>query len=190
MTRDDQDLAVLLRWRAARAAEEAPPPPSARLLLDLARPWWERWPDRLRARAERLRAMPLAFGYAMTAAERQREAHPVPTLVVADDETDGGDVEAWSRVSYLSVHDGRLRLRFRLEGARGEAVQPGRAFEATFVLDGDESPRLAARAEQSQSGEYRIDTGLPDDLTDRWAGLKVTDRLPFRFVLHPAPDAG
>lgn len=189
MTPDDQELATLLRWHAARAADEAPPPPAARLLLDLARPWWERWPARLRARADRLRAMPPAFGYAMTAAERQREGHPVPALVVADEASDGADVEAWARVTYLSVQAGRLRLRFRLEGARGTPGPAGDAFEATFVSDGAERPPLVARAVRSQSGEHRIDIELPDDLTDRWAGLKVTDRLPFHFVLHPATDA-
>ena len=41
----------------------------------------------------------------------------------------------------------------------------------------------------SQNGEYRVDVALPDDLVDAWTRVRVTDPMPFRFILLPFPDA-
>ena len=179
MSTGDLSIETLLRWRLARAEEEATPPPAASLLLKLARPWWETAPERFRAYRDRLARMPMAYGYAMTALERA--AHPVPTLIAEPE-----DVETWARVSYLHVRDGRLRLRFRLDAAPGSGAP---AFESTFVSEAGERPLFTGRADLSQSGEYRIDVALPDDLTDGWTRLRVTDRMPFRFILHPVTTA-
>jgi len=182
MSARDFPIDALLRWRMERAEADAPPPPSATQLLELARPWWVVWPEVFRARLDRLAQMPLAYGYAMTALDRERAAHPVPTIVGGTE-----DVEAWARISYLSVRDGRLRLRFRLEGLAGASDA---AFEATFVSPTAERALLVGDAELSQSGEYRVDVALPAALADAWARLRVTDPMPFRFVLHPTTDAG
>jgi hypothetical protein len=172
----------LLRWRLALAEAEAPPPPRAAELLALARPWWERWPERFRAQAERLRAMPLAYGYAMAGPPSQRghAGYPVPVLLAQ-----AGDVEAYARVLYLVVRDGRLRLRFALDGAPGATES---AFHAVFVGDASERPLCAALAERSQGGEYRVDVALPPEIAGSWAPLKVTDRMPFRLILRPVAD--
>jgi hypothetical protein len=172
----------LLRWRLALAEAEAPPPPRAAELLALTRPWWERWPDRFRAQAERLRAMPLAYGYAMAGPPSQRghAGYPVPVLLAQ-----AGDVEAYARVLYLVVRDGRLRLRFALADTPG-MLEP--AFDAAFVDDGSERPLCVGRAERSQGGEYRVDMDLPPDIAGSWAPLKVTDRMPFRLILRPVAE--
>ena len=182
MSTADSSMEALLRWRLARAEAEAPPPPSARVLLELARPWWDVWPERLRARLDRLAQMPPAFGYAMTALERARAAHPVPTIVAGTD-----DRETRARVSYFSVRDGGLRLRFRLDDA---PAAPEPSFEATFVSHAGDRAMFIGTATLAQSGEYRVDVALPDDLADAWRQVRVTDPMPFRLILHPAEDAG
>jgi len=172
----------LLRWRLALAEADAPRPPRAAELLALTRPWWERWPERFRAQAERLRAMPLAYGYAMAGPPSPTgpAGYPVPVLIAQ-----ASDAEAYARVLYLVVRDGRLRLRFALHDAPG-APEP--VFDAVFVGDVSEQPLCVARAEQAQSGEYRADVELPQDVAERWSRLKVTDRMPFRLILSPVAD--
>ena len=182
MSTSDRSIEALLRWRLARAEDDAPPPPSARLLLELARPWWDAWPDRFRAQVARLTAMSPAYGYAMTALDRERTAHPVPALIVSAE-----GIEAYARVSYLNLRDGRLRLRFRLDGAAGSIEQ---AFDSTFVAESGERPLFTARADLSQSGEYRVDIELPPTLAEDWTRLRVTDRMPFRLILQPVSVAG
>jgi hypothetical protein len=181
MSSGDRSIEALLRWRLARAEADAPPPPSAALLLELARPWWEVWPERLRARLDRLAQMPLVYGYAMTALDRERAAHPVPTIIAGTE-----DVETRARVTYFSVREGRLRLRFRLEGA---PLVPETTFESTFVSEAGERALFMGTATLSQNGEYRVDVALPDDLVDAWTRVRVTDPMPFRFILLPFPDA-
>jgi hypothetical protein len=178
----ERSIEQLLRWRLALAEADAPPPPRAATLLALARPWWERWPERFRAQAERLRAMPLAYGYAMAGspAPPGHAGYPVPVLIAH-----ASDTEAYARVLYFVVRDGRLRLRFALDGTPG-AREP--AFDAAFVGDASEQPLCVARAEQAQNGEYRVDVELPPDVAGSWASLKVTDRMPFRLILRPVAD--
>lgn len=167
----------LLRWRVARAEAEAPPPPRAAILLERARPWWERWPERFHGQVERLVQSQLSLGYAMAGSPESRGGHAVPALVVRDDH----EVGAVARVLYLSVRGDLLRLRFHLETPPPEA-EPG--FEVTFVSDATETPLFSARATVSTDGEYRLGTVLPPPIAGVWEELKVTDRMPFRLILH------
>jgi hypothetical protein len=108
--------------------------------------------------------------------------HPVPTLISRDDE----EVESPVRVLYVNVRDGRLRLRFQIDPV--PRIEPG--FDVTFVSDGGLRPILSAYASLSVDGEYRLDAELPEELAVTWESLKVTDRMPFRFILRPAIDSG
>lgn len=177
MNRDDA-IEQLLRWRLARAEADAPPAPRAARLLEQVRPWWELWPERFRSHVDRLGRMPLAYGYAMAAAELSRNGHPVPALIVRADE-----VETFARVLYFSVRDGRLRLRFQLDAMSSSHPEP--VFETTFVPDRPGLPPFADAATLASSGEYRLDTELPTELVPEWTSLRVTDRLPFRLILRP-----
>ena len=167
----------LMRWRLVRAETEAPPAPGVQLLLELARPWWERWPERFRTQVTRLRQMPVAYGYAMAAPDRERRGHPVPTLI-----NDAEDVETYTRVTYINVRDTRFRMRFQVEGV---PQLPHEAFDTTFISDDSESPLCAALAVRSHADEYRVDVDIPDELVRTWAALRVTDRMPFRMILRP-----
>ena len=168
---------LLLRWRLDRAEGEAPPAPRVETLLGRARPWWERWPERFRSQLTRVRQIPLAYGYALAAPERERRGHPVPTLI-----SDTEDVETYTRVTYINVRDARFRMRFQVEGS--QRIQRD-AFDATFVSDASEIPLCAALAVRSHADEYRLDVDLPDDLLQSWSALRVTDRMPFRMILRP-----
>jgi hypothetical protein len=182
----DPHIERLLRWRLARAEAAAPPPPRALHLLALARPWWETWPERFQAHAQRLMTVQqVAYGHAMTAAGeigRDRTGHPVPALVIHVVE----EYETSARVLYLSIRDGRLRLRFHLDAGPARAE---RAFEVTFVSDDVPKPLFSASATSSMASEYRLDAELPPDLVRSWANVKVTDRMPFRFILHSSSPA-
>jgi hypothetical protein len=178
---------VVLRWRLARAAANAPPAPRASHLLELARPPWELWPARWRAAVERLRQVQVVYGHAMTAADRRAGGYPVPVVVAGAD----GDVEGFAQVLYLSVVDGQLRLRFALDVA---VMSAGAALEVLFVAEdgGDgvvpDAPVLVANAARSVEREYRLAAELPTDLARTWAPLRVTDPMPFRLVLRPIDD--
>lgn len=165
----------LLRWRLARSERDAPAPPRAARLVELVRPWWETWPDRFRAQAERLGRIEVAYAYAMTESTRNRSGYPVPTLIAHPDE-----LETFARVLYLAVRDGRLRLRFQLDTVPGK---PEEAFEVTFISD-SARPIFSAYATASMN-EYRVDAELSEELAAGWEALKVTDRMPFRFLLRP-----
>jgi hypothetical protein len=173
----DTSVDQLLRWRLARAEAEAPPAPRAARLLELVRPWWEVWPERFQAQVERLRRMQVAYAYAMVEPSRGRAGHPVPALISHAEE-----LETFARLLYFAVYDGKLRCRFQLDSVPGK-VEP--TFEVTFVSDAASRPLLAAYATASFDSEYRLDADLSDELAASWAGLKVTDRMPFRFILRP-----
>jgi hypothetical protein len=174
----------LLRWRLAHAESGAPPAPSAVQLLELARPWWDRWPARFHAHAQRLTAMPqIAYGHAMAEAQRDRTGHPVPALIIRVVE----EVETSARVLYLSVADGRLHLRFHLDTGFAHVES---SFEVTFVSDDEPQPLFSAFAARSLDSEYRLDADMPDALVRAWSSVRVTDRMPFRFILHPAVRTG
>ncbi len=181
---NSQNIERLLRWRLARAEFDAPPPPRAAHLLALARPWWETWPERFREQVERLTAIPqVSYGHAMTDVRQDRMGHPVTALIIHTVE----EYEASARILYFSINDGRLRLRFQLDA--GAAVAE-RVFEVTFVSDDVPEPLFSANATSSVESEYRLDAELPIALVGRWADLKVTDRMPFRLILHSPATRG
>ena len=174
------DIETLLQWRRERAEAEAPKAPSGVSLLKLLSPWWEMWPDRFAASVRRLASIQLSFGYAMSHAPQGHSGHPVAALISEGDE----ERESPARVLYLSVRDGRLRLRFQL----APVPRTDRLFEVTFVSETALRPILAAYADLSGDGEYRVDVELPSELAAAWESLKVTDPLPFRFILRPTPS--
>ena len=137
---DERAVSVLLHWRLREAEAEAPPPPSAARLLERARPWWDQLPERARALFERLRRTQAAYGHAQAEARRARCGHPVPALVIRGQE----EVETSARVLYLDVRDGRMRLRFQLDGA---ACLEEETLEATFVSEAATEPLFCAQVE-------------------------------------------
>jgi hypothetical protein len=178
--RRELDIEQLLRWRLERAESDAPPPPAAVRLLESARPWWDIWPVRFAAQVRRLGAIQISYGYAMAQQQHGHSGHPVPTLISRDDD----ELEAPVRVLYLNVREGKLRLRFQLD----PIPRVERGFEVTFISEEALQPILSAYATLSVDGEYRLDAELPEDLAANWESLKVTDRMPFRFILRPAID--
>ena len=175
----ESSIQELLRWRLERAEADAPPAPRARQLLDAARPWWDVWPERFQAYLERLQGIQVAYGHAMTEVVRGRSGHLVPTLVI------GEEIETAARVLYLSVRDGRLRLRFQLEpGSERSQAE----YEVTFVSEPGGRPLLSANAVASVENEYRLDADIPTELASVWEALKVTDRMPYRLILRPVTN--
>jgi len=173
----------LLRWRLSQAESEAPPAPRAARLLELARPWWESVPAAARALFDRLGTVGLAYGHAQ-AVERQAHAgYPVPALIVRAN----GEEDAFARILYLNVRDGRLRLRFQFEQPFAGAEQ---GFEVTFVSGSPAQPLFSAQASLSMDGEYRLDADLSDEIARIWASVKVTDQMPFRWIIHTGPPRG
>jgi len=171
----------MLRWRLEQAGADAPPAPRAARLLALAQPWWESWPGRARQLCDRVGRIEMALGHAMEQGGAARTGHPVPALVLRGAE----EIAASARVLYFTARDGELRLRFLLELPAAAAGHPEAAWEVTFVSENAE-PLFVAVAELAVEREYRIEAGLPPALAHAWAALKVTDRLPFRFILGPA----
>ena len=171
-------LAELLHWRLAQAEAQAPPPPRAAELLALVRPWWEKWPEQFQMFVERLGKMQIAYGHAMAEPGPSRVVHPISTLILQRVE----QLETSARVLYIEVREGRLRLRFQLDAA---PAPDQNMFEVTFICDADAKPLLAAEAARSVHTEYRLEAELPDDVARKWASLRVTDRMPFRFILRP-----
>jgi hypothetical protein len=171
----------LLRWRLERAEAEAPPAPRAARLLELARPWWETWPEKFQSLVEQLGRIQIAYGHAMAEPSRGRSGHPVPTLIVRGEEQSDSSV----RVLYLSVRDDKLRLRFQMEAAP-TPLEP--TFEATFISDTAARPLFSVAAMHSVDGEYRINAELSAELARDWGQLEVTDRMPFRLILRSGPN--
>jgi len=169
----------LLAWRRQRAEAEAPPAPSGAHLLKLVQPWWEMWPDRFAASVRRLAAVQLSYGYAMAHPPHGHSGHPVAALISREHD---GDQEAPARILYVSVRDGRLRLRFQL----APIPRSDRVYDVTFISETGLRPILSASADLSGEDEYRLDVELPSDLAAAWQSLKVTDPMPFRFILRPA----
>ena len=180
--RREFDIEQLLLWRLERAESDAPPPPKGLELLRRARPWWEVAPERFAASVRRLGAIQISYGYAMSELQHGHGGHPVPALI----NHDGEELESPVRVLYVSIRDGRLRLRFQLDPI--PRIESG--YDVTFVSESGLQPVLFGYASLSVDGEYRLDTELPDELATTWQSLKVTDRMPFRFILRPAPPTG
>jgi hypothetical protein len=138
------------------------------------------WPDRFASNVRHLASIQLSYGYAMAHPPHGHSGHPVAALISRDD----NEQETPARVLYMSVRDGRLRLRFQL----APVPRNDRLFEVTFVSETGLRPILSAQADLSGEGEYRVDVELPSELAAAWETLKVTDPMPFRFILRPAPD--
>src|SRR2546423_5387390 len=172
------DIERLLRWRLERAESAAPLPPGAAHLLDAARPWWDVWPERFESYVRRLGAIQISYGYAMSDVPHGHTGHPVPTLIARN----GDELESPARVLYMSVRDRRLRLRFQIDPIPAAE----QSFEVTFVSESGLRPILTTYAVPSVDGEYRLDVELPEELAVTWESLKVTDQMPFRFILRPA----
>lgn len=177
MNRRVVSIEELLRWRLDQAAADVPPPRGAELLAR-ALPWWEISPERFRALTRRLARMPVAYGYARAPGSAQPGGYPVPALI-----THADDVETYARVLYFVVVGNRLRLRFMLDGASDALAG---TLETTFVSDADDSPLFASTALRVARGEYRLEMELPEHIVHGWSRLRVTDRMPFRFVLRPS----
>jgi len=176
-------ISQLLRWCLSQAEASAPPAPRAARLLEMARPWWEAWPEQFCSLAGRLGRIQIAYGHAMAEIRPSRGGYPVPALIALANQ----EIEACARVLYLNVRNGRLMFRFRLD--TGAAQLPER-LEATLVADPSARPLLSAPATLSVDSEYRIDAELPADLAHDWEQLKVTDRMPFRLLLRSGGQVG
>jgi len=172
----------LLRWRLARAEAEAPPAPRAARLLELARPWWETWPERFQKLVERLGRLEISYGHAMAESRRVHGEHLVPALVVRT----ATETETSARMLYLSVRDGQLRLRFQLSSGQDCSEQ---GYEVTFICRTSSQPLFSAPAARSMNSEYSLTERLSGELAGTWDVLKVTDEMPFRLLLRPL-DAG
>jgi len=171
----------LLRWRLARAESEAPRAPRGALLLELARPWWEIWPERFQSLVERVGRIQIAYGRAMAESGHARSGYPVPAVVVRATE----ELETSVCVLYLNVRDRRLHFRFQLD----TAMPTPESFEVTFISDKTTRPMLSAQATLSVEREYRIDAELPVELSRDLEPLKVTHRMPFRLILRTETDS-
>jgi len=170
-------LSQLLRWRLWQAEAEAAPAPHAARLLEMVRPWWERWPEQFRSLAGRLGQMQMAYGHAMAESRPSRRGFPVPALVALAQQ----EFEACVRVLYLKVRNGRLMFRFQLDGV---AARVPERLEATFVAEPTSQPLFSALATLSVDAKYRIDAPLPAEWAREWKQLKVTERMPFRLLLR------
>jgi len=172
----------LLRWRLERAEAGAPPPPPAARLLELARPWWETWPERFAELVERLGRVQVAFGHAM-ADPRGPRGGAIPGLILREKI----EVETSVRLLYLDVHDGLLRLRFHLDAAL-EPPEP--AFDVTFVPEPGAGSPFSAPAVLSLEREYSCETRLPNEVARSWEALKVNHRIPYRLILRSCETGG
>ena len=172
----------LLRWRLAKAEAEAPPAPRAARLLELARPWWETWPERFQALVQRLGQLEITYGHAMAESRRAKGEYLVPALIFRNAE----EMETTARLLYFNVRDHQMRLRFQLS-ATPEC--PEKTYEVTFVCR-ESSKAFSAPAALSMGSEYSLAASIPEDLAVRWERLKVTDEMPFRLILRPVESNG
>jgi hypothetical protein len=172
----------LLRWRLSRAEAEAPRAPRGSRLLEVARPWWEVWPERFQSLAERVNRIQIAYGRAMAESGHTRSGYPVPAVIVQAAE----ELETSVCVLYLNVRDRRLHFRFQLDAT----TPTPESFEVTFLPDKSTRPMLSAQATLSVDREYRIDAELSEELSRDLKPLKVTQRMPFRLILRSGIDGG
>jgi hypothetical protein len=134
-------------------------------------------PERFQDLLGQLGAIHVRYGHAMVAGEPRGRGFPVPTIV----ERKNVEVSSLAHIGYFQLEGGRLRLRFQLQPAL-ELGEPN--VHATFVAHDEPTVLLEARATLGPAGEYRIDVELPAALAESWAALKVTDRMPFRFIIR------
>lgn len=176
----DLPLSELLRWRSQQAELEAPSPPRAAELLRRARPWWQRAPEDYRAAVERLLKAQQHLGYAQDSRGSVSGEAAVAALLIGGD----GESTVSVRITYFSIREGGLRLRFLLEH---EATAGDLAV--TFVDADSGAPLLEGVAEAAGGAEYRLEAVLPPGLEQEWERLRVTDPMPFRLILRIEPGA-
>jgi hypothetical protein len=167
----------VLRWRFEVAKGEAPPPPSAARLLELARPWWEKWPEMYQKCVEQLRRSQIGNGQSTPGKKRTGKAYPVPALVVRGEAAS----VASARMVRFSVCGSRLQIGFRMRAA---LIPAERFFEATFISATASQPLFDAPATMPHKNEYYIDTEIPGALAKDWRGLSVMHHMPFRLILR------
>jgi hypothetical protein len=171
----------LLKWRTALAEAEAPPAPRAARLLERARPWWQRQPERFAALAAALNGMHAHFGHAMDPGAGQGSGIPVAAVLLWTNL----ETNSLAHILYFHVRARTLRLRFQLQNT---PEAPERDLDVTFVAAESHQPLFSAFATFAPGGEYRIELDLPAALAEAWAPLRVTDRMPFRFILRPQEE--
>jgi hypothetical protein len=169
-------ISDLLRWRMAQAQTEAPAPPDAWALIAQTRPWWKKWPEQFQAAVKSLGSLQVVYGRAHSLFNETSGGHPVPAVVIHGHQKQ----DCQARILFLTVREGSLRLRFRLVGPALPAEQ---TLEVTFV-DREMRPILTASATLAANHQYRIDTELPPLLAQVWEQVKVTDQMPFQFIIH------
>ncbi|HEX2101247.1 MAG TPA: hypothetical protein VHF69_11310 [Candidatus Synoicihabitans sp.] len=174
-------LEDLINWRSAQAEADAPPPPRAARLLELMRPWWQVQPERFRALLQQFDTM-MRVGYAMDPDRAQRENHPVPAVVAQTNV----ETNALADILYLSVRGRTLRLRFALRAA--PELRRSK-LEVTFVAADSPDPLFFSTATLGPDGDYRVEMELPAKLAEDWSRLRVTERMPFRFILRPQDES-
>lgn len=171
----------LIAWRAAQAEADAPPAPRAGHLLERARPWWQVHPDRFLAWFAQLDAIEVRIGHAMEPAAGRSVSFPVPALIARTHV----ETSSLADILYFHLRGRTLRLRFQLH-TRPEL--PDTHMEVTFVAAESAEPLLSAVATVAPGGEYRLEVDLPAAVANAWGHLRVTDRMPFRFILRPGDE--
>jgi hypothetical protein len=165
-----------LRWRFESMKAEAPAGPSAARIIERALPWWERWPERFRALAERLEKMPNRIGHNEGHSEHSLGAYSLPALIVRGD----AETEGFVRVLDFKIRDGRLHFRFQAETS---LASEDSAFEVTFISNPAARAVLLSPAFGSSEIGYIVYTELPPELAGAWSLLNERERLPFRLIL-------
>lgn len=174
-------IELLLSWRSAQAEAEAPAPPRAARLLELARPWWQHSPERFAALVAAFDGMHARFGHAMETNAERGGSFPVPAVIARTNV----ETSLLADILYLHIRGRTLRLRFQLSPLP-ELPEPN--LEVTFVAVDGPRAMFAAPAALAPGGEYRLEVELSAEFAQAWAHLRVTDRMPFRFVLRPADE--
>jgi hypothetical protein len=162
----EKNVGELLRWRLEQARREAPPAPSVAQLLELARPWWEKCPEKFQSQVERLRRIQVGC-----------DGDGVPALIVREAE----ESEGLARVLEFTIRNDNLLFRFQMEPP---LTLEESALELTFISDTVARPVLFALAIGLMEGEYLLDTALWPEIARDWAHLEKTDHLPFRLILR------
>ncbi len=121
------------------------------------------------------------FGHAAERDAGRGSSNPVPAVILWTNI----ETNSLAHILYLHVRGGTLRLRFQLQTAPDT---PERNLDVTFVGADNQQPLFAALATFAPGAEYRIESELPMELADAWAHLRVTDRMPFRFILRPQEE--
>jgi hypothetical protein len=170
-----------LRWRFESMKAEAPAAPSAAQLIQRARPWWEKWPERFRALIGRLEKIQSGNDHNGGQSDGSG-VHTVPVLMVRGEE----ETEDFARVLDFKVHDGKLHFRFQVAPSLASGVS---SFEATFISYPVSRALLFTPAFGSSEIGYIAYTELPPELAEAWTLLNETVPLPFRLILHSGPWA-